>query len=187
MTILAFAFWRRLDTPGHDVCRLEKHPDGWRLQGTAVFWHRTEPASFNYCVDCDSGWKTVRGKVEGFLGKQAIRYIIARQSDIWTLNGAAVPGLERLVDLDLGFTPATNLQQLRRVPIAENESAQVPVAWLDIETGMLTELSQSYERRSATTFWYEARSVGYKGLLEIAPNGFIRLYPGLWEAETGWN
>src|SRR5262245_54236615 len=184
MTILAFAFWRRLDTPGHDVCRLEKHPNGSRLRGTAVFWHKAGPASFNYSVDCDLGWKTVWGKVEGFLGRQETKYIIVRQRDIWTLNGVAVSGLERLIDLDLGFTPATNLQQLRRVPIAENESAQVPVAWLDIETGMLAELSQSYERRSATTFWYEATSVGYKGLLDVAPNGFIRRYPGLWEAET---
>ena len=70
------------------------------------------------------------------------------------------------------------------MPIAENESAQVPVAWLDIETGMLIKLSQSYERRSTTTCWYEAPSVGYKGLLEVAPNGFIRRYPGLWEAEA---
>ena len=99
---------------------------------------------------------------------------------MWIVNGSAVPGLDRFVDLDLGFTPATNLQQLRRGPIAENESAQVPVAWLDIETGMLVELSQSYERRSTTTFWYEAPS-RYKGLLELAPNGFIRRYPGLWE------
>ena len=30
MTTLAFAFWRRLDTSEHDVCRLEKHPNGWR-------------------------------------------------------------------------------------------------------------------------------------------------------------
>jgi uncharacterized protein len=81
---------------------------------------------------------------KSFLGKQETKYIIARQSHVWTLNGSAVPGLDRFVDLDLGFTPATNLQQLRRVPIAENESAQVPVVWLDIETGTLIELSRRY-------------------------------------------
>lgn len=181
MTTLAFAFWKRLDAPGHEACRLKQQASGWRLQGTAVFWHKAGPATFNYSVDCDTGWKTVRGEVEGFLGKQEIKYTIARQSDVWTLNGSAVPGLDRLVDLDLGFT---NLQQLRRVPNAENESAKVPVVWLDIETGTLIELPQSYERRNTTTFWYEAPSVGYKAHLEVAPNGFIRRYPGLWEAEA---
>jgi len=31
--------WRRLDTPGHDVCRLEKSDAGWKLEGVAVFLH----------------------------------------------------------------------------------------------------------------------------------------------------
>ncbi|MDQ6869318.1 MAG: hypothetical protein M3178_13370 [Pseudomonadota bacterium] len=37
--------------------------------------------------------------------------------------------------------------------------------------------------RRPATFWYEAPSVGYEGLLELAPDGFIRRYPNLWEAE----
>jgi hypothetical protein len=36
-------------------------PMAGRLQGTAVFWHKVGPASFNYSADCDAGWKTVRG------------------------------------------------------------------------------------------------------------------------------
>lgn len=102
---------------------------------------------------------------------------------MWTLNGAAVPGLESYVDLDLGFTPATNLPQLRRVALADGQGADVPVAWLDVSAGTLTVLPQRYERRSATTYWYEAPSVNYAGLLEVDSTGFIRRYPGLWEAE----
>ena len=29
--------WRRLDTPGHDACRLVRNDAGWQLEGTAVF------------------------------------------------------------------------------------------------------------------------------------------------------
>ena len=101
----------------------------------------------------------------------------------WTLNGEVVHGLDHLVDLDLGFTPATNLQQLLRVPIAQDCAAQISVAWFDVETGELTELDQRYTRRGKSAFWYEAPSVGYEGLLELAPDGFIRRYPDFWEAE----
>jgi hypothetical protein len=98
------------------------------------------------------------------------------------VNGAAVPGLEAYVDLDLGFTPATNLTQLRRVALAPGESAEVPVAWIDAPDGVLQALPQRYERRSATTYWYESPTAGYAELLELAPGGFVRRYPGLWEA-----
>jgi hypothetical protein len=99
------------------------------------------------------------------------------------MNGAVVPGLASYVDLDLGFTPATNLLQLRRLALAERQAADVPVAWLDVSAGTLGVLPQRYERRTEATYWYEAPSVNYRGVLEVAPNGFIRRYPGLWEME----
>jgi uncharacterized protein len=183
MTIVASALWRRLDAPGHEACWLEQGSAGWRLEGTTVFRHETGPASLVYSVDCGVGWGTLSGQIRGRLGERRIDYAIARRGMVWMVNDIPIPGLEHLVDLDLGFTPATNLLPLRRVPMKRGETVRLPAAWFDVEAGTLTELPQTYQRRSELAFWYEARSVGYKGLLELAPNGFVRRYPGLWEAE----
>jgi uncharacterized protein len=183
MPAISVMLWRRLDVPGHDACRLEPKADGWRLEGTAVFRHENGPANISYAIHCDGHWHSVSGRIAGFVGERAIDYIVARENGVWRLNGTALSGLGHLLDLDLGFTPATNIQQLRRVAIAENETVQLPVAWLDVDAGTLTELPQVYERRGPAAFWYQAPSFGYEGLLELAPNGFIRNYPKLWEAE----
>lgn len=176
--------WRRLDTPGHDACRLLGTDNAWELDGTAVFRHSGAPAQLRYFVACDLKWFTQRGHVRGWLGVQPVDFAIARTTEgVWTLNGKVVPGLESYVDLDLSFTPATNLPQLRRVALAEGQSSDLPVAWLDVAVGALGGLPQRYERRAETTYWYEAPTVGYTGLLEVAPTGLIRHYPGLWEAE----
>jgi uncharacterized protein len=176
--------WRRLDTPGHDACRLESGEAGWKLDGTAVFLEEGVPARLAYEVTCDLAWRTQHGRIHGWLGAQSIEFDIVRTTGgTWTLNGAAVPGLESFVDLDVGFTPATNLPQLRRVALPEGQSANVPVAWLEVSAGTLTALQQRYERRSDLTYWYEAPRFKYEGLLEVDSTGFIRRYPGLWEAE----
>jgi hypothetical protein len=184
MTIHAAMLWRRLDVPGHDACRLEQTDTGWRLEGAAAFGHKEGPTHLAYRVECDSEWRTVSGHIQGFVGPRDIDFRVARGDAGWTLNDASAPGLEPLLDLDLSFTPATNLQQLRRVAIGEGQAVSLPVAWLDVDAGTLTPLPQVYERRGAVTLWYQAPSVGYEGLLELAPNGFIRRYPNLWEAET---
>jgi hypothetical protein len=183
LTVLASMLWRRLDTPGHDACHLERMDTGWRLQGAAVFRHVEGPANLAYSMQCDEGWRTVSGRVWGALGPRFVDYRVARQGDLWTLNDVGMAGLGHLLDLDLSFTPATNLQQLRRVSIGEGETVRLPVAWLDIDAGALSELPQIYARRTATTLWYQAPSVGYEGLLRLAPNGFVQSYPHLWEAE----
>ena len=186
MTIVATALWRRLDTPGHDSCRLERTGGGWSLHGSAVFRHESGPAAIAYSVRCDPRWETLDGHIHGMLGARHVDYRISRTTLTWTLNATAVPGLEHLVDLDLGFTPATNFAQLRRVALAlgQGERVEFPVAWFDLDQDTLVELPQVYERRSADTLWYESPTVGYEALLELMPNGFVRRYPGLWEAEA---
>jgi hypothetical protein len=88
------------------------------------------------------------------------------------------------MDLDFGFTPSTNLLQLRRLALATGQGADAPAAWLDVSTGTLDVLVQRYERRSETTYWYEAPRFNYAEMLEVDSVGFVRRYPGLWEVEA---
>ena len=177
--------WRRLDTPGHDACRLEPRARGWSIEGAAVFRLDGTPAALTYRLACDPEWRTEHGRFRGWIGARAVDFRIERIArGEWRLDDVVVPGLESCVDLDLGFTPATNLTQLRRIGLAEGGAADVPVAWLDVSSGSLSELRQRYERRSATDYWYEAEAFDYRALLEVDPAGFVLRYPGLWEAEA---
>jgi hypothetical protein len=181
----AAILWRRLDAPGHDACRLVRSAGGWRIEGTAVFRHLGAPASLAYRADCDLEWRARQGRVRGWLGDASLDLAIARTGEAgWTLDGAAVPGLADCLDLDFGFTPATNLLQIRRLALEEGQAADAPAAWLDVATGGLQRLPQRYQRRAGSTYWYEAPSFGYAALLEVDPSGFVRLYPELWEAES---
>ncbi len=175
-----FAAWRRLDLPGCDAALLRREGNGWLLQGAASFEHELGPASVAYQVQVDADWATKRGIVIGFLGDAMVRHEILRDDLGWRLDGVMVEGLHHLLDLDYGFTPATNVLQLMRMALAPGERAELPVAWLDLDSGSLVELPQTYERRGEASYWYEAPTVPYRALLEIAPNGVVQSYPGLW-------
>jgi uncharacterized protein len=94
-----------------------------------------------------------------------------------------IPGLEDCVHVDFGFTPSTNLAQLRRAALAIGETADVPVAWLDVPSGTLTRLEQRYRRVTETSYDYDAPRFGYHAVLEVDAIGFVRRYPALWEME----
>lgn len=176
--------WRRLDIPGHDAARLAATGESWRLTGAAVFLDDGGPAWLSYSVVLDGSWATIRGRVRGFLGTAEVDRAIERRAEGWHLDGRLQRGLGHLVDLDLGFTPATNLQQLRRVGLRVGESAEVPVAWFDAGESGLVELPQVYHRLDASRYAYESPTAGYRGILEIAANGFVRSYPELWLTEA---
>jgi uncharacterized protein len=176
--------WRRLESPGHDACRLDRTEDGWQLDGAAVFLDHGQPVRLSYHLTCDHVWRTRHGDVRGWIGARSIGFDIAHTHEgPWLCNGNAVPGLDACLDLDLGFTPATNLFQLRRLALAQGQAADAPVAWLDVSAGTLDLLPQRYQRRSESTYWYEAPRFDYAALLQVDPVGFVTRYPGLWKAE----
>jgi len=175
-----FATWERLDRRGCDAALLQSTDGGWLLRGAAAFDHDKGSATVAYQVEVDARWETKRGVISWFLGDHKIQHEIRRDDQGWTVNGVAVQGLAHLVDLDYGFTPATNVLQLSRIALAPGQRAEVPVAWFDLDSASLVELPQTYERRSEASYWYEAPTVPYRALLEVAPNGFVQSYPGLW-------
>jgi hypothetical protein len=178
------ALWRRLDVPGHDACRLDEVDDGWLLQGAAVFRLDGAAARLDYFVNCDRAWHTRSASVEGWVGAQPIAITIARDTDGgWLLDDVPVPGLDDCIDVDFGFTPATNLIQLRRVALGVGEAASVPVAWLDVPANTLERLEQRYQRLTDATYDYESPRFSYHAVLETTPEGFARRYPNLWEME----
>jgi uncharacterized protein len=142
-----FAAWMRLDRPGREAALLEPGDGGWLLRGAVAFDHDRGPAAAAYQVEVDAWWRTKRGVVSGFLGDRTIAHEIRRDDAGWRLNGHVVEGLEHLIDLDYGFTPATNVLQLSRIALEPGQRADVPVVWFDLDSASLIELPQNYERR----------------------------------------
>lgn len=178
------ALWRRLDVPGHDSCRLALLPAAWKLEGTAVFGHAEGAACLHYVVLSDPEWRTLEGRVRGWVGTRAVDTRVRRTPDgRWLHDGVAIDGLDGCEQLDFGFTPATNALQLRRARLAVGEAADVPAAWLDVPGGPLSRLEQRYARTASHAYDYAAPSAGYAATLAIGDDGFVRDYPGLWARE----
>lgn len=183
------AAWRRLSLPGHDAAQLTAHADGWLLTGMTAFRSDDGPAALAYEVVCGPDGATRRGHVRGFVGPAQVDWLISRDAGGWSLNGRPAPGLEDCSDLDFGFTPATNILQMRRAALAVGAQAEIPAAWIDADTAALaarpelSRLDQVYRRTSGRTYAYASPTTGYESELEMLENGFVRLYPELWQAE----
>ena len=184
--VIASILWRRLDGSGHDSCRLRRLASGWELAGTAFFLEDGVPVRVAYRVACDPRWRTRDGRVRGTVGARPAELRIERSpGGAWRLGGRVVPGLCGCLDLDLGFTPATNLLAIRRLDLRRGGAADAPAAWLDVRGGTLVRLPQRYVRRTATVYRYEAPTVGYAADLAVSNAGFVTRYPGLWASVSG--
>ncbi|MCV0397378.1 MAG: putative glycolipid-binding domain-containing protein [Rhizobiaceae bacterium] len=178
--IVAAVLWRRLDTEGHDACALQRVAEGWRLDGQAVFDHDGKTCRLSYSVECDDGWRTRGATVHGAVGLDRVTLDIGPGSGEWLLNGEPQPAARGCVDLDLGFTPATNLVAIRRLAPKQDEDTPAPAAYLAFPELRLERLEQIYRRKGPSTLGYSAPAYDYEDVLEVDRHGFVTQYPGLW-------
>lgn len=171
--------------PGHDTAALMRGPDGWHLSGVAVFAHDDRPCRLEYEITCDTHWLTRRCILHGYIGPAAIVLDVARNAiGAWTIGGTPAPSLNGCDDIDLGFTPATNLLPIRRLGLAVGAKAAVRAAWVRFPELTTEVLDQVYTRLARDQYLYESAGGSFRRDLRVDDAGFVLDYPQLWRAET---
>lgn len=168
--------WLRQDRPGNDACRFAEAEGGFLIDGSAT----------------DADWNVIRYRVRAREDGTTRRARIGQDSRIfirrapdgeWTLNGVPVPGLGDALDIDLGFTPATNTLAIRRLNLPVGAEAAITAAWFDPADERLKPMRQTYRRTGADEYLYASPDTGFSARLKVDAHGIVRDYEGLWRAQ----
>lgn len=174
--------WRRLDCEGADACRARIANGGWLIEGAAAFRCGDMVAALSYRVKIGADWTSRAALVSGFNGDRAIQLEIVRGDGGWSVNGETVPEVGGLLDIDLGFTSATNLNAIRRLDLDIGARAETTAAWLDTDDWQIKPLVQTYRRIAPNRYAYASPAHGYRAELETDDFGMVTHYPELWRA-----
>jgi hypothetical protein len=157
----------------------------WLLAGVAVFAHESEPCRLQYFVRCDETWATISASVEGQVGRTSIDTRVARNDQgEWTLNGQLCSAVHGCIDVDLNFSPSTNLLPIRRLNLSVGASSAVRAAWLRFPSLRLEPLEQTYTRLAETTFRYASAGGEFVADIEVDDSGLVKTYGNLWMTDA---
>lgn len=92
--------------------------------------------------------------------------------------------MEGCIDLDLNFSPATNLLPIRRMRLDFGQEAKVRAAWLRFPSFTVEPLEQLYRRTGAATYRYESAGGTFVTELQTNKTGFVTHYPSFWQVEA---
>jgi hypothetical protein len=176
--------WRRLDRPGHEFARAHLLDSSSRLTGTAVFAHEGRPCRLDYLIICDAEWRTGSARVTGWLGNRPIEIDISVDATgHWRLDSEECQAVSGCTDIDLNFSPSTNLLPIRRLGLEIGAEAEVHAAWLRFPSFKLERLDQRYRRVGPETYRYESAGGAFVTEIDVNSAGFVTRYPNFWEAE----
>jgi len=130
----------------------------------------------------------MRAQVSGWVHNDEVNLALSadahRQGQV---NGVTKEAVEGGIDLDLNFSPSTNLLPIRRLNLGVGQQAEVKAAWLKFPSFEFEPLPQVYTRVDEFKYKYSSGRAGFVSELTVNKTGFVTLYPGLWEVEgSGW-
>ena len=181
MTII----WNRIDQPGKEWFRLRRSGSARILEGVVVLAYDQKPCHLAYTIECDGKWQTRAVSVTGQIGNRpaSVRLRVNSKGQ-WLMQGKPVASVQRCIDVDLGFSPSTNLLPIRRLGLAVGERAEVTAAWIEFPTLKVKPLPQSYRRLEHNSYHYESAGGRFKRDLTVNKEGLVTLYPGYWQMEA---
>ena len=169
---------------GHEHCAVYDEASRWFVEGAAVFVHESQPCRLEYLIECDHTWSTQSARVSGWVGDNRIDIEINADSERhWFFNGSEQPDVKGCTDVDLNFSPSTNLLPIRRLALESGQQSSVSAAWLRFPSFKLERLDQVYQRLDQTTYRYQSHDGEFVAELKVNAFGLVTNYPELWEEE----
>lgn len=183
--------WRALAWIGTERCELSQIGDGWRLAGTVLTVAGEAPAAIGYQIEVDAEWRTRGVAVEATIGSAAPIEIGLRVDRLGSWYAERSPKVDTpwvnpaeltgLADIDLAFTPVTNILPLRRLQPAIGETVAVTAAWLRFPELIVEPLVQTYHRLDEHRYRYESNDGEFTAELVVDDLGLVVHYEGLFE------
>lgn len=165
--------WTSASLESSEDCVIHEQAAGVALSSSTTLPLDGALGRIDYELEADADWRTLGATitVSGRTDRQiAIEHSLGR----WTVDGEPRPDLDGCVDLDLGWTPATNILPLRRRPVAIGESVTTRAAWVRFPDLDVVEATQTYIRSTADTVIY--RSTTFEAVLQVTRAGIVTRY-----------
>jgi hypothetical protein len=155
------------------------------MDGVAVFVETGIPCRIEYEIRCDVQWTTRRCLLRGSIGARQVHLEIERSViGEWSIGGMETAALRGCDDVDLGFSPVTNLLPIRRLGLPIGAHARVRAAWVRFPELTVEVLEQTYARVASERYQYESAGEAFRRELVVDAFGCVVDYPGLWRAEA---
>ena len=174
MTSRVHAVWHCKPNDSTEHFVLAGTDDGWLMRGIVMIPIDDKPSEIRYEVTADKLWRTQGAVIH--IGDETTE--ISVTDNEWWVDGVLNDDLRGCIDIDLGWTPATNTLPIRRLRLDVGESAETVTAWLRFPEMEFVPASQNYTRVSDNLLRYQSGQTDYD--LEVSADGVVCRYGDLW-------
>ncbi len=178
-------YWIPWEEPGCEHLSLRPGEAGTKALGMILRMRDGRHLRCRYELETDEAWHVRRLSFAVNAGEESAPRRLLLESDgagHWQVEGAAAPELDGCLDVDIQVTPFTNTLPIRRMDLAEGESAEIRVVYLPVPELTPRPAEQRYTCLQALgpqggLYRYEGLFRNFTAELAVDADGLVRDYP----------
>jgi len=180
--ILAERVWESDLLDSREDFTLAAGADSYELAGTTLIMHDGVRVEIVYRVEVASDWSTRSATID-IAARARNHRVEVPEPGIWLIDGEHRADLDGCIDIDLGWTPATNTIPIRRLELEGRDSATIRAAWLKWAELEFMASDQTYTKTGKATWRYA--SGNFSAELLVDDHGVVLRYgdPPIWREE----
>ncbi|MBP0441489.1 putative glycolipid-binding domain-containing protein [Tianweitania sediminis] len=170
--------WQSADGTGLEACAIRADGTEFLAEGVIVAPQEGGFAA-RYGIRFDGAWRTLSVSV-ALLGAETSLLLSVDAEGKWTREGTPMPELNYAIAPDISATPLTNTFAIRRLNLAEGESADIQVAYITMPDLTVHCGPQRYTCLNKDALYrFESLDSDFKRDIAVDRDGFVLDYPDL--------
>lgn len=189
--------WNDLTAPGIEHLRLAEEGGGFVADGMYVGRNAdSDPYRLHYVIQTDKAWRMRAARIHLLAGPGApagVSFTVDENCAWKDADGNAVPDLGGCHEIDLFCSAFTNSLAIHRLGLSRAESAEIPIAYVDVPEMRVRAVRQRYSciepyGPDGGRYRCEALFRTQDAELSVDSQGLVVEYPGsfrrVWESPS---
>jgi uncharacterized protein len=154
---------------------------GW-LHGDAVLTREDEPCRITYEIRVSPSWWTLSASALVTTPEKERRIYLQAGTGTWLVDGVPAAHLVGCIDVDFGWTPATNTVAIRRLGLEVGSNATITAALVRFPELEIVASPQTYHRLTHNRWRFQSGDFEAELLVEPESGLVLQYAEDLWRA-----
>lgn len=173
--------WQGIAFQSLEYFNLKKNDKNFIVDSKIIGSYEDKMYTVDYQLIIDLNWNILEFIIESEVNTVQNKLTGRKLQNEWQINDVINPDFKGFPFIDISLTPFTNTLPINNLQLAENDSQEIKVIYIDILNTIIKPVTQQYTRISPYTYHYDNLQTDFKSDIVVDENGLVVHYPKLFD------
>ncbi|WP_160136523.1 putative glycolipid-binding domain-containing protein [Chryseobacterium sp. c4a] len=173
--------WQGIAFQSLEYFKLKENDKDLQVTSKIIGCYEDKIYAVDYQLTIDSEWNIQEFMIESEINTVKNRLTGKKYQHEWKINNMINADFDGFNFIDISLTPFTNTLPINNLKLAENDTQEIKVIYIDVLNNLVKPVTQQYTRIATHTYHYDNLQTDFKSDIVVDENGLVVNYPKLFD------